>query len=88
MARDGVDEAVEELVGDRLVDHEPLGADAQLAGGGEARRARRPDGAAQVGVVGDVEAVLAAELEAGADEPPPGGLGDRRPVAVDPVKHT
>ena len=76
MPGDRVHEAGDELVVDVLVHDDPLGADAQLAGSGEAALDRAGDGPPQVGVGGDVERVLAAELEAGADQPPRRGLGD------------
>ena len=63
-----LDEPRHELVVDVGVHDEPLGADAELAGGGEAGAHGTRGGPAQVGVRGDVHGVLAAELEADADE--------------------
>ena len=46
----------------------------------------RVDGVVEVGVVEHDQRVLAAELEHDALQVPAGGLGERRPVAVEPVK--
>ncbi len=61
---DGGGEAVEEFVGDALVDVHPLVAGADLAAILEARHHGGADGGADVGVLGDDEGRLAAELEA------------------------
>ena len=70
-----LDEPRHELVVDVGVHDEPLGADAELAGRREAGAHGTRDGPAQVGVGGDVHGVLAAELEADADEALAGRLG-------------
>ena len=87
---DGGDEARDELLGDVLVDDDPLGRDAQLAGAGEGGAHGPLDGLVQVGVGRDVDGVLAPELEAEAHEPRGRVLGDlaagrRRPGVADVV---
>jgi hypothetical protein len=78
-----------ELVGHRLVDEDPLRGDAQLPGGREAPPHGPRDGTVEVGVVRDVHAVLAAQLEADPHEAfgrrpghDPTGLGRSREADV------
>ncbi len=69
-------EALQEGVGDRLVDVQPLDGDAELSGGGEAGAYGAGGGLFEVGVVQDQHGVLAAEFERDADQAGGGALGD------------
>ena len=69
-------EPLQEGVGDRLVDVQPLDGDAELAGGGEAGADGARGGLVEVGVRQHQHGVLAAEFERDADQPGGGALGD------------
>ncbi len=69
-------EALQEGVGDRLVDVEPLDGDAELAGRGEAGAYGTRRGLLDVGVLQHQHGVLAAEFEGDADQAGGGALGD------------
>lgn len=69
-------EALHEVVGDRLVDVQPLDGDAELPGGGEAGADGSGGGLLDVGVLQHEHGVLAAELQGDADQPGRGADGD------------
>lgn len=69
-------EPLHEVVGDRLVDVQPLDGDAELSGGGEAGADGTGGGLLHVGVLEDQHGVLAAELQRDADQAGGRALGD------------